>query len=108
MALFFFVVGLEIKRELSVGELASRERALLPVFGALGGMLAPAGVFLLLQPGGSAATGVEKTCRLRRMRLTPCVASGVRLPLRPQQRVAGEQCDHVRVEVVTGLEPHLA
>jgi len=57
MAIFFFVVGLEIKRELSIGELASRQRAMLPLFGALGGMLAPAGVYLLLQPGGAAAAG---------------------------------------------------
>jgi NhaA family Na+:H+ antiporter len=57
MAIFFFVVGLEIKREMTIGELASRERAMLPVFGALGGMLAPAGIYLLLQPGGPAAAG---------------------------------------------------
>jgi NhaA family Na+:H+ antiporter len=57
MAIFFFVVGLEIKRELTIGELASRERAMLPVFGALGGMLAPALVYLALQPGGEAAAG---------------------------------------------------
>ena len=57
MAIFFFVVGLEIKRELTIGELASRERAMLPVFGALGGMVAPALVYLLLQPGGDAAAG---------------------------------------------------
>jgi NhaA family Na+:H+ antiporter len=57
MAIFFFVVGLEIKRELTIGELASRERAMLPVFGALGGMVAPALIYLLLQPGGDAAAG---------------------------------------------------
>ena len=57
MAVFFFVVGLEIKRELTVGELASRERAMLPVFGALGGMVAPAAIYLLLQPGGDATAG---------------------------------------------------
>jgi NhaA family Na+:H+ antiporter len=57
MAIFFFVVGLEIKRELTIGELASRERAMLPVFGALGGMVAPACIYLLLQPGGAAAAG---------------------------------------------------
>jgi NhaA family Na+:H+ antiporter len=54
MALFFFVVGLEIKRELTIGELASRERALLPVFGALGGMLVPAALYLVFQPGNAA------------------------------------------------------
>ncbi len=42
MAVFFFVVGLEIKRELSVGELATSRKAALPVAGALGGMAAPA------------------------------------------------------------------
>jgi NhaA family Na+:H+ antiporter len=57
MAIFFFVVGLEIKREMTIGELASRERAMLPVFGALGGMVAPALIYLLLQPGGDAAAG---------------------------------------------------
>jgi NhaA family Na+:H+ antiporter len=57
MTIFFFVVGLEIKRELSIGELASRRQAMLPIFGALGGMLAPASLYLLLQPGGDAARG---------------------------------------------------
>ncbi len=57
MAIFFFVVGMEIKRELTIGELASRERALLPVFGALGGMLAPALIYLLFAPGGEATAG---------------------------------------------------
>jgi NhaA family Na+:H+ antiporter len=57
MAVFFFVVGLEIKRELTIGELASREKAMLPVFGALGGMVVPAGLYLLLQPGGEATAG---------------------------------------------------
>ncbi|MEN8160355.1 MAG: Na+/H+ antiporter NhaA [Myxococcota bacterium] len=57
MAIFFFVVGLEIKRELTIGELASRERAMLPVFGALGGMVAPALIYLLLVPKGDATVG---------------------------------------------------
>jgi NhaA family Na+:H+ antiporter len=57
MTIFFFVVGLEIKRELTIGELASREQAMLPMFGALGGMVAPALIYLLVQPGGGAASG---------------------------------------------------
>jgi NhaA family Na+:H+ antiporter len=57
MTIFFFVVGLEIKRELSIGELASRRQAMLPVFGALGGMVVPASIYLLLQPGAEAAAG---------------------------------------------------
>jgi len=43
MALFFFTVGLEIKREIMGGELSSLKKASLPIFAALGGMLLPAG-----------------------------------------------------------------
>ena len=57
MALFFFVVGLEVKRELVLGELRDPRRAALPVVAALGGMLAPAGIYLALQGGGPAARG---------------------------------------------------
>jgi NhaA family Na+:H+ antiporter len=51
MALFFFVVGLEIKRELVQGELRSPRTAALPVLGALGGMVVPAVVFLVVNAG---------------------------------------------------------
>ena len=51
MALFFFVVGLEIKREFLVGELSEPRQALLPVAAALGGMLVPAGLYLLFNYG---------------------------------------------------------
>jgi NhaA family Na+:H+ antiporter len=47
MAVFFYVVGLEIKREVIAGELSSRKKATLPALGALGGMLLPALVFTL-------------------------------------------------------------
>src|SRR5262249_10343029 len=47
MTLFFFVVGLEIKRELISGELADPRKALLPVVAAMGGMVAPAALYLL-------------------------------------------------------------
>jgi len=57
MALFFFTVGLEIKRELAVGELASRANAMLPVCGALGGMVAPALIYLALAGDGPQAAG---------------------------------------------------
>jgi NhaA family Na+:H+ antiporter len=57
MAVFFFVVGLEIRRELRVGELRDRRRAALPIVAALGGMLAPALLFLALNVGGPAARG---------------------------------------------------
>ena len=57
MAVFFFVVGLEIKREVLVGELASPRRAILPIVAAIGGMLVPAGFFFLLNPSGPAQAG---------------------------------------------------
>lgn len=54
MAIFFLSVGLEIKREIMVGELSSREKALLPVIGACGGMLVPVLIFYLVCPGDAA------------------------------------------------------
>jgi len=48
MAVFFFYVGLEIKRETLAGELASMKEAAMPIAAALGGMLLPAGIFLLI------------------------------------------------------------
>ena len=57
MALFFFVVGLEIKREFLVGELASPRQAVLPIVAALGGVLAPAAIYSLLNVGGPGARG---------------------------------------------------
>lgn len=57
MALFFFVVGLEIKRELVKGELQGFERAALPAFAALGGMILPAAIFFAINVGGPAERG---------------------------------------------------
>ena len=57
MAVFFFLVGLEIKREVLVGELASVRQAALPVAAALGGMVVPALLFLALNGGGAGARG---------------------------------------------------
>ena len=51
MTLFFFVVGLELKRELVHGELRDPRKALLPVFAALGGVVLPAAIYLALQWG---------------------------------------------------------
>jgi NhaA family Na+:H+ antiporter len=48
MTIFFFVVGLEIKRELTSGHLSSARRAIMPFLGAVGGMLIPAGIYLLI------------------------------------------------------------
>ena len=57
MAVFFFVVGLEIKREVLVGELASVRGAALPIVGALGGMIVPALIFWSITRGTSGAAG---------------------------------------------------
>jgi len=57
MVVFFFVVGLEIKRELVVGELSSARKAALPVMAALGGMVVPALVYSAINAGGDAAAG---------------------------------------------------
>jgi NhaA family Na+:H+ antiporter len=57
MVIFFFVVGLEIKRELHAGELSEPRRAALPALAALGGMLVPAGIYALFNAGTSAARG---------------------------------------------------
>lgn len=57
LAIFFFVAGLELKRELVVGELANRRSATLPLVAALGGMLVPAGLALAISAG---TPGAEK------------------------------------------------
>ena len=57
MVIFFFVVGLEIKRELIVGELSSAKKALLPVMAALGGMIAPALCYAAFNAAGEPARG---------------------------------------------------
>lgn len=57
MAIFFFVVGLEIKRELIVGELSSIKQALFPISAAIGGMLFPAAVYLFFNVGGVGESG---------------------------------------------------
>jgi Na+:H+ antiporter, NhaA family len=57
MAIFFLLVGLEIKREVLVGELASFGRALVPIVAALGGAIVPAVLYLLLNPTGPGVRG---------------------------------------------------
>jgi NhaA family Na+:H+ antiporter len=57
MTLFFLVVGLEIKRELVAGELASWRRAALPVLAAAGGMAVPAAIYAAVNAGGPGAPG---------------------------------------------------
>ena len=57
MAIFFLMVGLEIKRELIEGELSSLKMAALPVFAALGGVIAPATIYFLLNKNTETAAG---------------------------------------------------
>jgi NhaA family Na+:H+ antiporter len=57
MVIFFFVVGLEIKRELLVGELSSAKKAALPIAAALGGMIFPAIVYSVFNLGSESASG---------------------------------------------------
>lgn len=97
MALFFFVVGLEVKREFAMGELTDRSRASIPIVAALAGLAVPAVLFLLLNPSGEAAgawgvvistdtafvlgalavIGPKKAARLRIFLLTLAVADDV-------------------------------
>jgi Na+:H+ antiporter, NhaA family len=57
MTLFFFVVGMEIKRELVHGELRTRSQAVLPAIAALGGMIVPAAIYLAFNRGGPGSRG---------------------------------------------------
>ncbi len=57
MVIFFFVVGLEIKRELIQGELSSPKKAALPLFAALGGMIIPAAIYAFFNHDGVGASG---------------------------------------------------
>lgn len=57
MAFFFFIVGLELKREILVGELASLRKAALPIIAAIGGMVMPALFYVGFNPSGHALDG---------------------------------------------------
>ena len=57
MVIFFFTVGLEIKREIAYGELSSPKKALMPVIAAFGGVIAPAVIFSIVNHGTAAAGG---------------------------------------------------
>ena len=57
MVLFFFVIGMELRRQLSMGELTDRSRRSIPVLGALAGLAVPALIYLGFNPDGEAARG---------------------------------------------------
>lgn len=57
MAMFFFVIGLELKREILVGELADPKQAILPIVAAIGGMLVPVLIYISINPEGHTLDG---------------------------------------------------
>ena len=57
MAMFFFVIGLELKREILVGELADPKQAILPIAAAIGGMVLPALIYIAINPEGHTFDG---------------------------------------------------
>ncbi|MBZ0207807.1 MAG: Na+/H+ antiporter NhaA [Flavobacteriales bacterium] len=57
MAIFFLMIGLELEREIYIGELSDRKQAMLPIMAAFGGMLVPAGIHMLLNHGTPTASG---------------------------------------------------
>lgn len=58
MTIFFLLIGLELEREIYVGELSDFKNASLPIFGAFGGMLVPAGIYLLFNYGTDSQSGI--------------------------------------------------
>jgi NhaA family Na+:H+ antiporter len=70
MAVFFFVVGMEIKRELVTGELRDRRAVALPAMAALGGMVVPAAIYLAFNAGASRWRQTSRS----RSELSPCSA----------------------------------
>jgi len=57
MAMFFFVIGLELKREILVGELADPKQAILPIAAAIGGMVVPVAIYLAINTEGPGVKG---------------------------------------------------
>ncbi|WP_246056992.1 Na+/H+ antiporter NhaA [Nocardioides eburneiflavus] len=57
MVVFFFVIGLEVRKEFAIGELTDRSRVVVPLVAGVTGMLVPAGLFLALNPSGPEAAG---------------------------------------------------
>ncbi len=60
MAVFFFLIGLEVKREIVEGELSSMSQVVLPALGALGGMVVPAAIYVWFNQGDAVATGMAQ------------------------------------------------
>jgi len=81
MTLFFFVIALELKRELVLGELRDRRMAAFPLAAAFGGMVAPVGLYLLLVRGGPGASGWGAVISTDTAFVIGCLAAlGSRIP----------------------------
>nr|WP_230685094.1 Na+/H+ antiporter NhaA [Cellulomonas sp. JZ18] len=72
MALFFAVVGLEINREVTRGELRDPRTVAVPALGALGGLLVPVAIFLLVEGAARPRTGGAWSCRRTRRSSSAC------------------------------------
>ena len=98
MAVFFFVIGLEIKRELVWGELRDRRNVVLPAAAAAGGVLVPIAAYLLLQPElpGRAGWAVPMATDIAFVvgclaLLGPCVPAGLACTARSRQSRASSR-----------------
>ena len=92
MAVFFFVIGLEVKREIVLGELRDIRRAALPIAAALGGMVVPAGIYLSLQAGQPAEAGWGIPMATDIAFVVGCMA------------VLGSRIRHGRGRIATGMD----
>ena len=88
MALFFFVAGLEIRREFDMGELRERRRVAVPVIAAVGGMAVPALIFLALNPSGEEARGWAMVMATAR----PSPSASSRSPAAASRCGSGSSC----------------
>jgi len=84
MTLFFFVVALELKRELALGELRNLRMAALSFAGALGGMLVPVGIYLALMKGQAGMHGWGTVMATDTAFVIGCLASRSSAPASPQ------------------------
>ena len=78
MTFFFFVVGLEARREFDLGELRERRRFVLPLLAALGGIAVPIAIYLSFNAGGRRRTAGGSRCRPTRRSPSGCSPSSGR------------------------------
>ena len=74
MTFFFFVVGLEARRELDMGELRERSRISLPLVAGIGGMIVPVLIYLAINASGPGATAAARRCPPTRRSRSACSA----------------------------------